>query len=1698
MDTATRWQPRARAESFLRAEREVMPDDSEGDSTDSRNTRQSKYQRTVATTATDSEQPTFRKPSLPASATRTLEHRPSLSTRRRQSTLRENVRVPSRPREFPSPGKRLASTSSGATPTLATLGERNNSSAFLANLQKTTPNDRFTFGNQQHSSSTEETDSPTTPAGRGGGGLDMFVPTMTFDDFQNSITDPNWTSPLLSEFPSHSGGRALPKEYSMNNSGAGGGVDASGRSEGSARFMSRPGLMRKEQQDGVAGNGKDALGRTPSLGGRRVSAMPANAASRSGSGQVAVPNSVSQPNLTVRTRRGSAMPAQSSQPLPGLDTGAGAVTRTPRKSVGPGLLSSAMPVDGGTGAVKPTISRTSSMTGKPNARRTTLGPGLPFAGASAANLGPEKNPSLAPNTQGRANKVKSLLPPARQQRDQNDPDTPSSSGNKRQSGRASGLGARTISPTDARRLKRVSMMQAPPMPTSFGSSKNGPPTPQEEVQHNPWAKPELPKSDWAKPELPGVARASPSFIPRKSSDTPSSSRASPAEFQRGNYGGLPNAFGGGTNVIGSGGGQGMGLSAKSSYASLLSLQSGSGMNGSTSRLPTPKPRNVQSRDTNRWEEGGLVPPVPAIPKAYESPNEVHEVQPFFSGSLKSTDVEPGLGGGMDFSFDDSMLPPPSGLGSGGTPRGSMDESGSQGDTLGHRHKRSTTVATAAPKVRPQPEQAAGRKNKNLQPLRLPPLNLQPINTPTTNKIAGLPRPSQEVDARDGGEGRAYGLSNSNTVHTPEPSNTGRRHATKTPSTPMTASKATFFRRQDEKLEANKLRSSSSHYALRELNLGARSFFDDSDAETMGLPIVNAKQRAAITPFASGSLPKGSGEFARLRGRPSGEYGQDDPYDLGTYESMMLQSSVKNSQRPKTSGAAMTTKLEDVGSMMAESPPTSAHPVLPEAKKEGGLRRKLSLGWRRSSSKAASHSDNNSKASPQQQHAQPAESGEKEKGARLQKRQSDMPPPKLPASASQQWGVEGTVSARPSLEGARRKSGMPPLSQLQQTNGHAEVEPVPNVGAKTRALHSEQPQPVMPPPATRSSSWAASTFGTNSKHEKAAGSIGKPSVVPARHKLTASTISALVKDKDDLTADDEMRRLSQKRKDVDAAARESEALKLRAIARTPVTPEKMLGDRGIALNIFERGEIIEYERDGVYFAGAKGAKKIIGSLSPSPTTSDNKDAAKAGNYGYDDERGDYTIVLGDHLAYRYEVVDLLGKGSFGQVVRCVDHKEGGVVAVKIIRNKKRFHQQALVEVGILEKLGQWDPDGSHATLSITTSFYFRSHLCIVTPCLSINLYEFIRAHNFAGFPLTLIRRFSRQLLACLVLLQTKRIIHCDLKPENILLCEARKADVRVIDFGSSCKEEEKVYTYIQSRFYRSPEVILGSSYSLGIDMWSLGCILAELWTGYPLFPGENEQEQLACIMEIFGPPDKHLVERCTRKKLFFDSVGKPRVTVSSKGRRRRPSSKTLQQALKTEDEAFVDFVARCLRWDPERRMKPSEAVGHPFVTGLGFHQRGGIPEEARRAARVRSSAAVVPTTNGGSPVKRKEGNAFAQSAVTSTPAKERRALPETPQTALRNGTATNGLNASHGSPSKAMPPPHNRRHSTVVTAGAAVAGSKRASNGVVLGHAAGVVNQSQRLGSMPSNGNLAQMAARESMGGASATASAGQGLGRWRS
>lgn len=124
----------------------------------------------------------------------------------------------------------------------------------------------------------------------------------------------------------------------------------------------------------------------------------------------------------------------------------------------------------------------------------------------------------------------------------------------------------------------------------------------------------------------------------------------------------------------------------------------------------------------------------------------------------------------------------------------------------------------------------------------------------------------------------------------------------------------------------------------------------------------------------------------------------------------------------------------------------------------------------------------------------------------------------------------------------------------------------------------------------------------------------------------------------------------------------------------------------------------------------------------------------------------------------------------------------------------------------------------------------------------------------------------------------------------MLKHPNKSTIKVIDFGSSCSENQRgtmndkdhnpthllyiVYTYIQSRFYRSPEIILGLDYTKAIDMWSLGCIIAELYTGIPLFPGENEQDQLSCIMEVMGAPDVELIQLSERRHLFFGKQKQP--------------------------------------------------------------------------------------------------------------------------------------------------------------------------------------------------------------------------------
>jgi dual specificity tyrosine-phosphorylation-regulated kinase 2/3/4 len=980
-----------------------------------------------------------------------------------------------------------------------------------------------------------------------------FLPSPSFDDLQSSISGDS-TNDFTTQLSALGG---------TNTGGNKAMMDEKGTAAGRATNGPRP-------------------ARTSSLLRRQSNSTRQSSVSSTTSGTSGAMDPPSGP-LAVRTRRQSQYP-----PISG--SGTANATRAPRKSIGPGVIDSDYS--------KPAQRR------RPSLATSTSSQGLSdSAGISArANIGGQ--PSYTDGARGltasRAAKTKSLQPPSRQgqthlaagnvgtpehsrsssfagkspgKSNGRGTSTPSSTSKRMSimpgmpgsgSSHATGLGARTVSPTDARRAKRLSILQGPP------------------------PIPDTPPQPMPDKAMIRQSSRSPSMLPRKVS-TPLSSRTTPDPNRKSYSSGLS---------IGST------ASYSTSQTSAGSLQPRASLQpqASSSRLPTPKPRSLNSSAGNNEEEE--VPPVPAIPKAYESPKDTPVEQPFFNKRASN------------MNFDTSSINSTSSASlSGKVSMISLREPPRNDREPKPRHFVSTTSSSEADQNQTTPINTT--KKKNLKPLRLPPLNLLPLSSSTAAKVAILGQDSLSPDGNV----------------TPPP----RRVNTKTPSSPMTASKASFFsrNRHEEKAEFNlaHMRSSSSTHRLR-----AESSQPESGSES-SRPIPmnsNRQQRQAVSPYTSSSLPKNGGEHSFMpRSKTSG--------DFSTAES------ATEAPRPPRLTGPRAHKLTKTAK--TDTPPKVSSPDEPTTPSSGSsLRRKLSLGWKRSTSKSnISHA-----ASERADHAP------------LPPKHDNMPPPRLPASATlnnlNNYAIPSpspSIKSTTYLDSKRRKSS---ASSLSIFSGHDR---------------------------TRSDSWGVNgspkkeQAESNLRHEKTTNGSSTRSTSSVMQKMLSSKSSTgglrapdrwtVDLDKDDLIAEEYMKKLASKRKETEHAARILDALRKRATPKERVSAGQAL--QVANLNIYERGEIVDFKE--VYFCGTQHAAKHIGDL-----TTD------AANFGYDDERGDYSIVAGDHLSYRYEIIDVLGKGSFGQVVRCIDHKTGGLVAIKIIRNKKRFHQQALVEVNILQKLREW--------------------------------------------------------------------------------------------------------------------------------------------------------------------------------------------------------------------------------------------------------------------------------------------------------------------------------------------------------------------------------------------------------------------------
>lgn len=188
------------------------------------------------------------------------------------------------------------------------------------------------------------------------------------------------------------------------------------------------------------------------------------------------------------------------------------------------------------------------------------------------------------------------------------------------------------------------------------------------------------------------------------------------------------------------------------------------------------------------------------------------------------------------------------------------------------------------------------------------------------------------------------------------------------------------------------------------------------------------------------------------------------------------------------------------------------------------------------------------------------------------------------------------------------------------------------------------------------------------------------------------------------------------------------------------------------------------------------------------------------------------------------------------------------------------------------------------------------------------------------------------MEALVFIHNLDIIHCDLKPENILIKSYSRCLVKIIDFGSSCFTTDHLSTYIQSRTYRAPEVILGLKYDTKIDVWSVGCIVAEMWTSNVLLENDSVAGMLARISAILGDFPEYMVSNGVESPRYFTSdhivYEKTEDGLISL---MYPKKTCLMRRIKCpEDPLFVHFISTLLQIDPKKRPTASEALQHPWM------------------------------------------------------------------------------------------------------------------------------------------------------------------------
>uniref|UniRef100_A0A3B4G2D5 dual-specificity kinase n=1 Tax=Pundamilia nyererei TaxID=303518 RepID=A0A3B4G2D5_9CICH len=303
--------------------------------------------------------------------------------------------------------------------------------------------------------------------------------------------------------------------------------------------------------------------------------------------------------------------------------------------------------------------------------------------------------------------------------------------------------------------------------------------------------------------------------------------------------------------------------------------------------------------------------------------------------------------------------------------------------------------------------------------------------------------------------------------------------------------------------------------------------------------------------------------------------------------------------------------------------------------------------------------------------------------------------------------------------------------------------------------------------------------------------------------------------------------------------------------------------------------------------------------------------------------------------------------------------GAHVALKIIKNVEKYKEAARLEINVLEKINEKDPDNKFLCVQMYDWFDYHGHMCISFELLALSTFDFLKENNYLPYSIGHVRHMAYQICLAVKFLHDNKLTHTDLKPENILFVNSdftmsynvekkreertvKSTAVRVVDFGSATFDHEHHSTIVSTRHYRAPEVILELGWSHPCDVWSIGCILFEYYLGFTLFQTHDNREHLAMMERILGPVPSRMIRK-TRKQKYFYRGRLDWDESSSAGKYVRENCKPLRRYLLSEAEEhhqLFDLIESMLEYEPSKRLALADSLKHPFFENLGISEAAG--------------------------------------------------------------------------------------------------------------------------------------------------------------